>query len=154
MVALQAWEQDGEAQYGDAAERKAGSSQTGLLDMYQTRERESSKRWVSFPVFAIDTLFRGRSLAVAHLDLEGAEERALRGGWRTIARDRPLITVESLPRSQQAMHRNLTQLLASLGYDMHAVPESCGWPSDCRNYVCVPTERAGAFAGLVSALNL
>ena len=60
---------------------------------------------VRIPVLTIDRLFGAglgggapppdaARLAFAHLDLEGAELDALRGGARTLWRDRPLLTVE------------------------------------------------------------
>ena len=150
---------DGKSSYGSNAEQgKAGDlSQTGRYSVLQERELQST-HWISFDIFAIDTLFRTRTLAVAHLDLEGWEEAALRGARRTLLRDRPLLTVESFPHSQPLVHRNLSRIIRELGYTMHVITnaatrESCGWPRDCHNYICVPRERAEAFEALLATMS-
>ena len=50
------------------------------------------------PITTIDALFQDelkRTLVLAHLDLEGREAEALRGASATLARDRPVLTVET-----------------------------------------------------------
>lgn len=62
-------------------------------------------------------------LDVLVLDVEGLEERALRGAARTIARCRPLIFVELFPPVMQLQGSSpgaATQILTSLGYELFA----------------------------------
>ena len=62
----------------------------------------------------------------------------LLGARATLLRDKPLFTVESFPHSKPAQHKQLMALVHSFGYTPHEVPESCGLPSDCRNYLALP----------------
>ena len=49
--------------------------------------------------------------------------------------------MEAYPKSRKAQYRGLIRLVQSLDYAVHEISEGCGWPADCRNYVCVPSER-------------
>ena len=113
-------------------------------------------------VYRIDTLFEQKwpneRLGLAHLDLEGYEHEALRGAVRTIARDRPMVTVEVFPKSlsRRVGTRLLLNFTESLGYHAFVVDESCGAPADCRNVLLVPAESIERFHGspaLDSAVN-
>ena len=86
-------------------------------------------------------------MAFAHWDLEGSENRVLDGARATLARDRPVFTIEMFPHTKKngAPARELLQAVASMGYDSFMVDEPCGIPLDCRNVVCVPRERRQAF---------
>jgi FkbM family methyltransferase len=54
-----------------------------------------------------------RRVSVIHLDVEGFEQQALQGAMRTIARDRPVIVVETLPSESWLQHH-----LRPLGYEI------------------------------------
>ena len=77
---------------------------------------------------------------LAHLDLEGGEAAALRGANRTLARDRPVLTVETFPRSMAGWHREVMGLLEANNYQVYTVEEKVGWPPDGRNHVAIPRE--------------
>jgi FkbM family methyltransferase len=97
----------------------------------------------TYPITAIDSFFnyqRGCTLVLAHLDLEGNEAAALRGANRTLARDRPVLTVETFPRSMAAWHREVMALLEAHDYRVFTVDEKVGWPTDGRNHVAIPRE--------------
>ena len=98
----------------------------------------------SYPITTIDALFDTkleRTLVLAHLDLEGHEAAALRGGNRTFWRDRPVITVETFPSSMAKWHREVMALLEAMQYEVHTVEEKVGWPPDGRNHVAIPREN-------------
>lgn len=103
----------------------------------------------SYAITTIDALFAAREpLVLAHLDVEGREPDALRGGARTIARDRPTLTVETHSQHMPIERAEALRLLEHrFNYTVREVRERCGWP-DCRNHVAVPRERAN----LVDAL--
>ena len=97
----------------------------------------------SYPLTTIDFLFNDdadRTLVLAHLDLEGGEAAALRGANRTLARDRPVLTVETFPRSMAGWHREVMALLEAHNYQVYTVEEKVGWPPDGRNHVAIPRE--------------
>ena len=97
----------------------------------------------SYPLTTIDFLFNDdtdRTLVLAHLDLEGHEASALRGANRTLARDRPLLTVETFPSSMAKWHREVMGLLEANNYQVYTVDEKVGWPPDGRNHVAIPRE--------------
>ena len=97
----------------------------------------------SYPIVTIDALFgngREHMLVLAHLDLEGHEADALRGANRTLARDRPVLTVETFPTSMGRWHREVMALLEALNYQVYTVDEKVGWPPDGRNHVGIPRE--------------
>ena len=99
---------------------------------------------VHFNVTTVDLVFADRPLAFAHWDVEGAEVAVIEGARRTIGRDRPVFSVEGYPRSSPADFALLVRLVRSLGYELYEVEETCGYPWDCRNFVCVPNERRAA----------
>ena len=97
----------------------------------------------SYPITTIDVLFKNvtnRTLVLAHLDLEGHEAEALRGANRTLTRDRPVLTVETFPRSMIRWHREVMALLEAHNYQVYTVEEKVGWPPDGRNHVAIPRE--------------
>ena len=97
----------------------------------------------SYPIVTVDALFGGGSeqtLVMAHLDLEGREADALRGASVTIRRDRPVLTVETFPKSMEPWHREVMALLEALNYQVYTIDEKVGWPPDGRNHVAIPRE--------------
>ena len=97
----------------------------------------------TYPIVSIDALSgngREHTLVLAHLDLEGHEADALRGANRTLARDRPVLTVETFPTSMGRWHREVMALLEALNYQVYTVEEKVGWPPDGRNHVGIPRE--------------
>ena len=97
----------------------------------------------TYPIVTIDALFgdgRDATLVLAHLDLEGREADALRGANATLARDRPVLTVETFPSSMARWHREVMALLEAHSYQVYTVDEKVGWPPDGRNHVAIPRE--------------
>ena len=97
----------------------------------------------TYPVVTIDSLFGeelGRSLVLAHLDLEGREADALRGAMATFRRDRPVVTVETYPKSMRQRHQAVMAQLEALNYDVYTVEETVGAIRDGRNCVAIPRE--------------
>jgi FkbM family methyltransferase len=80
-------------------------------------------------------------LGFAHFDCEGSEADVLRGGWRSIARWQPLLTVELHVHANQTYTQELIGLIEILGYDAFMVEEPCGVRQDCRNLLCLPRAR-------------
>mgnify|MGYP006103651549 CR=1 FL=1 len=116
----------------------ASGVQTGALPNYRNQRNDIAR--TEFVVFTVDDLLheRGETLALAHWDVEGHEKALLEGARRTILRDQPIFTLEAFPKSMPSEFRQLVTTVASLHYRMLELPERCGMPSDCRNYVCVP----------------
>lgn len=102
-----------------------------------------------FNVYRLDDLFADEALGFAHLDVEGSELQALRGGESTIRRDRPIFTVEVHVHQDPGYVSRLLSFIDSLGYDSFLIEELCGVRADCRNLINLPratrpTTRAGA----------
>ena len=98
---------------------------------------------VSYPITTIDALFDeewDRTLVLAHLDLEGREPDALRGGNAVFQRDRPMITVETYPKSMRPRHEAVMAQLEALRYDVYTIEETVGTIRDGRNSVAIPRE--------------
>merc|ERR1712196_205876 len=100
---------------------------------------------MTFQITTVDTLFANRPLGFAHWDVEGMEVPVIQGALATIRRDRPWFTVEAFPLTHHGKYVNLVRLVHSLGYRMYEIFDTCGYPFDCRNYLCVPNERDAAF---------
>ena len=97
----------------------------------------------AYPVVTIDALFgeeTGRSLVLAHLDLEGREPDALRGANATLRRDRPVVTVETYSKSMRPRHLDVMAQFEALRYDVYTVEELVGTIRDGRNTVAIPRE--------------
>ena len=62
------------------------------------------------------------------LPKEGLESQVLDGAQQTIARDRPLFTVESFPSSEPATYLTLMRKVVKLGYRAYEIDEQCGKP--------------------------
>ena len=123
---------------GEYDQRK--SSPFNQLARWRPNDNEGNS---SYPITTIDALFSDdleRTLVLAHLDLEGHEAAALRGGNATLWRDRPVITVETFPSSMAKWHREVMALLEALNYEVFTVDERVGWPPDGRNHVGIPRE--------------
>lgn len=99
----------------------------------------------SYPIVSIDALFAlktCRQLVFAHLDMEGSEHLALRGGMMTLARDRPIVAVEMYKSFLPAVFNETRDVFERLSYRMFTVDEHVGGIKDGRNAVMVPTERS------------
>lgn len=135
---------NGTSTYGASLDEKSAARalgpQYGDRLKYNLPQRIEIHR-VRFPVYTIDGLFHKKTLSFAHIDVEGAEEDVLKGGIKTIFRDRPIFTVEQFPQTRPYYYRSVMQLLKFMQYDVYEIPESCG-ADDCRNYVCLPSEKS------------
>ena len=106
----------------------------------------------SYPIVTIDALFAPetrRQLVFAHLDMEGSEHLALRGGMVTLARDRPIVAVEMYKDFLPAVFNETRDVFKRLSYRMFTVDEHVGGIKDGRNAVMVPTERGKLIQVLV-----
>ena len=102
-----------------------------------------------FDVHPLDALFdarngtwRGEALALLHLDVNGGELDVLRGGERTIQRDRPVLATELDVHLSMSNTLSTFKFLRALDYVTFLIEhEVCGSRMDCRNLVHIPTER-------------
>lgn len=134
------------------AQQPGVTSQTGLDEEIAAAHYHESIHipLVEFPVHTVDELVAqtGAPLVFAHWDVEGFEHDVLLGARQTIARDRPPFTVEAFPVHKAAAYQQLRRDVASLGYTLHEVPEACGVPSDCRNFLALPRNTTNPCAAL------
>lgn len=121
--------------------RHAGTgTQIGALKNYRWQRRANGHKHY-FPIYTVDELVGERyRLAFGHWDVEGNEADLLKGAKRTIRRDRPIFTVETFPRTNSFRHIELMKLTEHFGYNCTEIKEVCGYPKDCRNFVCIPVE--------------
>lgn len=127
------------AHYPDEYDARKSSTH---LQIARFRKQDNAGN-ASYFLTTIDAMFNDdadRTLVLAHLDLEGGEAAALRGANRTLARDRPVLTVETFPINMAKWHREVMALLEAHNYQVYTVDERVGWPSDGRNHVCIPRE--------------
>ena len=68
------------------------------------------------------------------------------GASLTLARDRPVFTVEMHPHVGRNASLALLRRIDALGYRAFLIEEVCGFPFDCRNVLCLPAERQAIFA--------
>lgn len=134
---------NGTSTYGASLDKqtavRALGPQYGDRLKYNLPQRIEPHR-IKFPMYTIDGLFSYNVLAFAHIDVEGAEEDVLKGGMKTIFRDRPIFTIEQFPQSRPHFYRSVMQMLKFMQYDVYEIPESCG-ADDCRNYISLPSEK-------------
>ena len=96
------WDEDGSVSYASGGSR--GSGQEG---------RSLRSREIRVPSLTLDTLLARESADFIKLDVEGAEERAVRGGETVIRRDEPSMAVslyhrtDDLWRLPERIHRLL-----------------------------------------------
>lgn len=98
----------------------------------------------SFEVTTIDSMFynKGEKLAFAHIDVEGVELDVLKGGSKTINRDRPLFTIELTVHENVTYTQEIVNYIYDLGYEPYLINEVCGFPRmDFRNVLCIPREN-------------
>ena len=108
-----------------------------------TKTKETEQE--SFPVHTVDSMFEVERLAFAHIDVEGEELNLLNGAGRTLARDRPWLTVEAHTNASMLQYtdrdyyvaHHVGKELARAQYTMYVIDEWCGDPG-CRNILCVP----------------
>ena len=69
--------------------------------------------------------------AIIKIDVEGAEEKVIRGGLDSLRRLQPVVVMEYLePRRHNASHRQAAALLQHLGYRPHSL-DAAGHPVPC-----------------------
>ena len=128
----------------------------GILTKSRNQARQRQKvgtmklhddKTTKFPVYTIDPMYfdKKEKLAFAHLDLEGSEYDALKGGVKTIRANKPVLTIE-LRVHETKKTTQLLDLISSLGYDRYVIDEPCGWQHiDMRNILCIPRNKSVAF---------
>lgn len=142
----------GQGSYSAHADEHRGwpYGQIGLLPDY-SRINTSGPR-VNYTIYTIDDVFADQSVAMMHLDMEGYELAALKGGTKVIARDRPILTVETFPKYRPEAHSLLMQYMQTIGYETHIIPERCG-SHGCRNVLCLPSPVPEGIAATVARLS-
>ena len=124
---------------------KAGGMLSIESMQVSTTETGTSKH--GFRVYTLDELFlANETLALVHLDVEGMELAVLRGGNRTIARDRPITSTECHVLSDVNFTASLLDFFSARTYVSFLVDEVCGVRTDCRNLLHVPREHVSLFA--------
>jgi FkbM family methyltransferase len=68
-----------------------------------------------FPAHSIDQHWPTTRFGLLHIDVEGREAAVLRGAWRTLRRDAPMLILSLYPQSKAAAAQKLSLLLAELG---------------------------------------
>lgn len=97
-------------------------------------------------------------IGLIKIDVEGAEARVLHGGQRTIARDRPLISVELLDRSPEGAISDFLRRSSYLAVNLRpgmeievagdaGVADPAGW-----NQLLVPSEALSSVMGRLQTL--
>ena len=111
----------------------------GSMSLERSR-RHDARYTHTLSMFTLDDLFagpwHGERFGLAHLDCEGSELAALRGGMRVIRRDAPVLVTEAYLHS--APQLEVLALLRAEGYQSFAVTENCGLMQDCRNLLHLP----------------
>ena len=143
---------------GTATYLKTGGStefNAHARDVAEKAARDGTRaNLISFDLMTVDSLFTTRRLAFAHWDVEGMELGVLQGAASTLRRDRSFFTVEAYPKSKPDGFHVLMRMVHSLNYHAYEISETCGWPWDCRNFLCVPHERVRAFMKLNESVSL
>lgn len=106
-----------EAVEGAAAE--SGGTLRLELNAAQPTDHKLGERGIEVKAFTVDELLRQRgwpAVSLCKIDVQGAEERVLRGMTRTLTRFRPALFVEV---GGGAQGESLLTLLAELGYRPH-----------------------------------
>ena len=141
-----------------SAERKQ-KRQIGKIAFWDRYSHGDKRGSVRYPIYTTDRLFENRTLAFAQFDMEGDEPNALAGALQTIARDKPLLVVETLPKSEERIHAKLLLVLQNLGYASVELPDRCGALEDCRNLFCfhksktdLVRQQLSAFVPIATAL--
>mmetsp|Transcript_50500 Transcript_50500/g.163629 ORF Transcript_50500/g.163629 Transcript_50500/m.163629 type:complete len:298 (+) Transcript_50500:41-934(+) len=97
----------------------------------------------------------GERLGFLHLDVNGAEERVLRGAGSVLTKDRPVVATEDESGPTGTRLKRVRSLMEGLGYRGHKLPEICGALKVCRNYIWThPDSHAGAIEEIVRELAL
>ena len=128
-----------EGRYPSALDQRRGSINLQIATFRPSDNQGDS----TYPIVTIDALFgpdSGRTLVLAHLDLEGREPEALRGANATLWRDRPVLTVETYPAFMPGKHKAVVAHLDALQYDVYTIQETVGGIPDGRNRVAIPRE--------------
>ena len=117
------------------------SIQIGDIQQSSAARTDNSNPAHDVAVRTIDSLVEewNSPLGFAHLDLEGMEALAVLGMRSTLARDRPVFSMELAAHHPAA--ETLLRLVQSLSYTSYVVQEQCGMRFDCRNVINFPNEH-------------
>ena len=118
--------------------------QIGILPQHKRTFPQTLNDTIWFPIYPVDELLfreKYKKLSFAHWDTEGSEVSVLEGAKNVIWKDRPLFSVESFPNLRRKNDAILKAKIKDLNYTCMVIHEVCGFPRDCRNYMCVPNEK-------------
>lgn len=130
---------------------KTGGPQFGAVLKYNLQQR-LERAQTQFPIFTLDKVVGRDTLAFGHFDVEGMEEDVVRGGRRTLMRDRPLFSFERFPLSRRTAYNAMMEIMKTYDYETYQISESCG-AGDCSNYIALPSEKQIEFPKQCSCIN-
>ena len=110
--------------------RRAVGESTGTALI---KRRQGPK--LPIPQVSLDSL-RLSNVGLVHLDVEGFEERAVRGAQHLIRSSLPVVVTE-----RHANDVFEDQLLLQHGYAVAEIPEICGPTLSCRNRLWIPKSK-------------
>ena len=132
--------------------RKAGQQMQDILAKQLTPGGIAGSMNVTgkfVPVYRVDDLFGSQwpdeRLGFFHLDVEGAELEVIRGAWRVLSRDAPVLTTELCVHHNASYTQQLMLAMRALDFDSFLVEEACAPRLDCRNLIHLPRSRRASF---------
>ena len=85
------------------------------------------------------------NISFIHIDVEGQELSVLKGSINLIKKYNPIIIFEGHVKSDTSNVISCCDFLKNLNYHIFMINEDAGNPGDCRNFLCIPTNKLTDF---------
>jgi len=93
------------------------------------------------------------NISLLHIDVEGQEHNVLKGSINLIKKYNPIIIFEGHIKSDTSNVIYCCNFLKKYNYHIFMIDEDAGNPGDCRNFLCIPTDKLSDFNNKFEFMN-
>lgn len=107
-----------------------------------------SKTFYSVESYSLDILSNKNiieNISLLHIDVEGQELAVIKGSINLITKYNPIIIFEGHIKTNTSQVISCCDFLKNINYNLFIINEYAGNPGDCRNFLCIPTNKITEF---------
>lgn len=110
-------------------------------------DNEVNKEY-SVESYSLDILYNKNiieNISLLHIDVEGQELAVIKGSINLITKYNPIIIFEGHIKTNTSQVISCCDFLKNINYNLFMINEDAGNPGDCRNFLCIPTNKITEF---------